>query len=491
MRKRDGLLRSSRKRRMTDEITCCVDIEELRFGTLRVVAFKFHFTVHFPSKMNLLLKQLKYQVNKSKLARQRSSQPSTYSEHLLESIVSEHTKKALFIKFPLNLTNETNLPIMNRFEWSMNFPVFSSQLIPSTSTMRNVVLTSAIFSIIAFSSEFDVDEFLQTHCNEETLQNSIYKSQEPEVELWCQNFNLTKTEMETIQRDDFVISDKRSILFSDGDIGYLNENFFSKFPNALIMDFMNVTLDMTSPSNIISSKKHPLHTLTFYDHCKISNNRGTHALRLLTELEHFFTYRIDVEFKIIDAKLFQGNRKLRVLSVMNGGFEDIEDGVLESLVNLEQVELVMNLLKLPDDFLETKNKLKRFSLSGNVSLKDKRGFPFFRGCTDLEILILNENVIKHIDRYTFHHMWHLKALFLERNGIENFDLDTFDDLENLQRLSLNGNKLDYISMRHFTNLKKLNYLDLRHNFIKSCDLMKLEFLFFYPQNVKNVTKKWF
>lgn len=357
--------------------------------------------------------------------------------------------------------------------------------------MRNVAISVILF--IAFSKAFDVNNFLQTHCNEENLQNSIYKSQEPEVELWCQNFNFTETEIEAIQKLDFVISKKRSILFSDGNIGQLNENFFSKFPNALIMDFMNVTLSMTSPnnSNSASSKKHPLQTLTFYDHCKFSSNRGTHALRSLTELEHFFTYKIDVEFKIIDAKLFQGNKKLKVLSVMNGGFEDIEDGVLESLVELEQVELVMNLLKLPDDFLEPKNKLKRFSLSGNVSLKDKRGFPFFRGCTDLEILILNENVIKHIDRYTFHHMWNLKAMFLDRNGIENFDLDTFDDLENLQRLSLAGNKIDYISKRHFANLKKLNYLDLRHNYIKSCDLMSLDFLFFYPQSVKNVTKRRF
>lgn len=374
-------------------------------------------------------------------------------------------------------------------QWSVNeFP--SVQFIPSTQTMRNVV-TSAIILFIAFCNAFDVNEFLETYCNDEMLQNSIYKSQEPEVELWCKNFNFTRNGQEAIQQEDFVISNKRSILFSDGDLGYINEKFFSKFPNALIMDFMNVTMKMTSqPSNHTSSKKHPLQTLTFYDHCKISNNRGTQALRSLTELEHFFTYRIDVEFKIIDAKLFQESRKLKVLSVMNGGFEDIEDGVLESLVQLEQVELVMNLLKLPDNFLEPKNKLKRFSLSGNVSLKDKRGFPFFRGCTDLEILILNENVIKHIDRYTFHHMWHLKALFLERNGIENFDLDTFDDLENLQRLSLAGNKIDHISMRHFSNLKKLNYLDLRHNYIKSCDLMSLEFLFFYPQNVKNITKRW-
>lgn len=354
-----------------------------------------------------------------------------------------------------------------------------------------IVVIFAILIFFAFCGAFDVNKFLKTHCNEETLQNSIYKSQEPEVELWCQGFNFTKNELDAIQTENFVISDKRSILFSDGILGHLNENFFSKFPNALIMDFMNVTLNMTSPNNTASSKKHPLQTLTFYDHCKISSNRGTLALRSLTELEHFFTYKIDVEFKIIDAKLFQGNKKLRVLSVMNGGFEDIEDGVLESLVDLEQVELVMNLLKLPDDFLEPKNKLKRFSLSGNVSLKDKRGFPFFRGCSDLEILILNENVIKHIDRYTFHHMWLLKALFLERNGIENFDLDTFDDLENLQRLSLAGNKIDHISKRHFANLKKLNYLDLRHNYIKSCDLMNLEFLFFYPQNTKNVTKRIF
>lgn len=354
--------------------------------------------------------------------------------------------------------------------------------------MRNVF---SVILLTAFSSAFDVTNFLNTYCNEEILQNSIYKSQEPEVELWCHNFNFTQKEKEDIEKHNFVISDKRTILFSDGNIGSLNENFFSKFPNALIMDFMNVTLSMTSLNNSTSSKKHPLQTLTFYDHCKITNNRGTHALRSLTDLEYFFTYKIDVEFKIIDAKLFQGNKKLKVLSVMNGGFEDIEDGVLEGLVDLEQVELVMNLLKLPDNFLEPKNKLKRFSLSGNVSLKDKRGFPFFPGCTDLEILILNENVIKHIDRYTFSHMWHLKALFLERNGIENFDLDTFDDLENLQRLSLAGNKIDHISKRHFANLKKLNYLDLRQNYIKSCDLMNLEFLFFYPQSVKNVTKRWF
>lgn len=350
---------------------------------------------------------------------------------------------------------------------------------------------SVILIYFFHSDAFDVDNFLNIHCNEETLKNSIYKSQEPEVELWCQDFNFTKAEQQEFETKNFVISNKRTILFSNGNIGNLNEHFFSKFPNALIMDFMNVTLSMKSPNNSISSRKHPLQTLTFYDHCKITDNRGTHALRSLTDLEHFFSYRIEVEFKIIDAKLFQNNKKLKTLSIMNGGFEDIEDGVLESLVNLEQVELVMNLLKLPDDFLEPKNKLKRFSLSGNVSLKDKRGFPFFPGCTDLEILILNENVIKHIDRYTFHHMWNLKALFLERNGIENFDLDTFDDLENLQRLSLAGNKIDKISMRHFANLKKLNYLDLRHNYIKSCDLMDLEFLFFYPQSVKNVTKRRF
>lgn len=355
--------------------------------------------------------------------------------------------------------------------------------------MRTAVVSVIILSI-TFCSAFDVDKFIGTYCNDDTLQNSIYKSQEPEVELWCQNFNLTATEVKSIQMENFVISNKKSILFSDGNLGLLNENFFSKFPNALVMDFMNVTLNMTSSANnIMNAKKHPLQTLTFYDHCKISNNRGTRALTLLTELEYFFTYKIDVEFKIIDAELFHGNTKLKVLSVMNGGFEDIEDGVLESLVDLEQVELVMNLLKLPHNFLEPKNKLKRFSLSGNVSLKDKRGFPFFRGCTDLEILILNENVIKHIDRYTFHHMWHLKALFLERNGIENFDLDTFDDLENLQRLSLAGNKIDFISMRHVANLRKLNYLDLRHNYIKTCDLMSLEFLFFYPQNIKNNTMK--
>lgn len=89
-------------------------------------------------------------------------------------------------------------------------------------------------SIIQISETFDVDQFIKNFCvnNKEMHFKELSKDN-----FVCENFTFSEQELNDFQLKDFVISDKRIIVFVKSDIGTLNDRFMEKFPNGELFYF--------------------------------------------------------------------------------------------------------------------------------------------------------------------------------------------------------------------------------------------------------------
>ncbi|TSZ83251.1 Toll-like receptor 13 [Bagarius yarrelli] len=90
----------------------------------------------------------------------------------------------------------------------------------------------------------------------------------------------------------------------------------------------------------------------------------------------------------------------------------------------------------------------------------------FTSLPKLEVLLLNNNRIRHIDKYAFANLQYLHTLNLSSNELVYLNLSIFQNLQNLNTLFLADNRLTNVSPDIFFNLSKLQTLDLRKNQLK-------------------------
>lgn len=279
--------------------------------------------------------------------------------------------------------------------------------------------------------------------------------------LVCEDFNFTKQELDDIQQKEFVISEERTILFFNGDIGTLNEQFIKKFPKAENIILMGVKMEL-EPS--LHSMKHPVESMVL-SYCHISNIRNSEFFQNLFNMKSLELSSCEFDYTVLEKKLFGPDSQLKNL-IINHLNMKINPDAFEGLRNLEHLNFNGNLEDLPPNLLSKLIKLKSLNLGWNKLQK----VPCNAIPENVEEISLFRNRIHKPSFEGCMFVKSLKKLYLGENGIESIDESVFDSLRNLEELYLDYNQIGNISNAQFKNLAKLKKIDLKGNVIKSTDI---------------------
>lgn len=307
---------------------------------------------------------------------------------------------------------------------------------------------------------FDLKEFVKSYCTLESHRRE-------RVELKCSNFKFSESVIDDIQSNDFIITNLTRVHFQNCDIGIVNDNFLAKFPHVEEFRFNNVIFTTSPPTRgfVLPS---PLKVVDLV----ISEGRMTHTqncnfLSAMPDLEYVHLGSIDVNFKTMDANFFQNNPKITWITLKNLSIVSFEEGIFDTLGELDGVYIYEVKLGFLPRALFTKNtKLKKVLLD-HCSL-DK--VPELSYPKSLNTVSLSYNNITVITASSFKNMENVTTLKLNNNNIENFWLEVLDELKNLTAVDLSYNRITEISKDHFWRLEEMSFIDLRFNDIETTDL---------------------
>lgn len=178
------------------------------------------------------------------------------------------------------------------------------------SEMLKLFLSFFVFCVAAVWT-FDHVEFQKKHCYyynnvEPNLVHSI--SDDNAVDriqsgYICENFVLTKADLDGMARNQFVLSRQMFIFLRNCSIDYFNENLVSIFPGVYGLFFDNCVLSLKDPG--VSSKQtlsEYFYHLSFYN-CDIRDNLNSKALQKFTGLSHFYFKNSNFQYRQIDEHL--------------------------------------------------------------------------------------------------------------------------------------------------------------------------------------------
>ncbi|XP_051172267.1 peroxidasin homolog [Leptopilina boulardi] len=106
----------------------------------------------------------------------------------------------------------------------------------------------------------------------------------------------------------------------------------------------------------------------------------------------------------------------------------------------------------------------RFNEIVNIALGN------FENLKNLHTLLLNDNLLRYLQKDAFYGLENLKILYLFKNQIENIEPGVFDNLPKLEHLYLHYNYLTEIRKGTFNNLPALQKISLQNN-----DIRRIEF----------------
>lgn len=296
---------------------------------------------------------------------------------------------------------------------------------------------------------FYVRNIIEAHCQIRNADSLII----------CSNFTLAISDIYEIQTEDFNISSHKFIEFKNCNVGIVNENFFSKFPEALSMSFESCKVLLSSSilpvtPRISKIRNLSFHTSTIKDHLK------TNAFQSLPELHTLYLNMIHLKDKTLDRFLLMNLSKLEQLSCYQCGFDRIQRGALDDLTNLKHVSFYnTNLSYVHTNMFKRNKHLEIVEFYGN-KLK-KIPYNFFP--KSVKTVMIEKNPIGFLRKNQLKKLHQLEVLFLDNNDIENVHKQAFDGLKNLRTLSLSENKIRELSKRHFKALERLSSLHLRGN----------------------------
>lgn len=303
-------------------------------------------------------------------------------------------------------------------------------------------------------------EFVKSHC-------TLESSRRDRVELKCSNFKFSKSVVDDIQSNDFIISNLTRVHFQNCDIGIVNDNFFAKFPHVEEIRFNNVVFKTSPPTRGFVLPSPLKVTDLLITDGKMTHTQNCNFLRSMPDLEYVFFTSIDVDFKTMDGNFFQNNPKITWINLRNLSFVSFEEGVFDSIEELGGIYVTkVKLGYLPKSLFTRNTKLKDIYIE-NCGLEK---VPELIYPKSLKSLILSHNNISTISIASFKHMENVTFLKLDNNNIGNFWLEAFDEMRNLTTLDLSNNKITEISKDHFWKLDEMILVDLRMNNIESTDL---------------------
>lgn len=324
---------------------------------------------------------------------------------------------------------------------------------------------------------------LATFCQ---VYSSFIKNCNSDGEIFKCKVNFTAEELSDFQNTDFVVSELKTIQFEYSNVGIVNENFFTKFPNAVEMIFKNSHLRLTSSFNPTSNNSIYIKKMSF-ENGFIGNNLMSNAFARLTKLEEVSFHTVGFEYAEIDNDLFQGNKAIQILKFSKCNITSVQSGTFAKMTNLKHLELSGNIFQnLPQELFKKNvnmeslvfesNRLKRLQLDffpeslRELSIRGNRLIFLttnqFLNLSNLHYLDLSENKLKILSNTIFSNHTELKILKLNNNKLTKITSDHFYKLPSLEELYLQRNSITDIESETFIRSSNLHTLDLSYNPIK-------------------------
>lgn len=297
------------------------------------------------------------------------------------------------------------------------------------------------FALISASFAFNETEFVERYCLESKSQIS------------CSDVTFSVSDWKDFTERIFVISKAKNVRLN-GNLRYLNEYLFEKFPSAKTFEVDLSTFDLKKlyerphSDRKYESKIENLNLAKIIN-TTISNSTSFHSLTQLKNLE-------------------------MSVHVYNSYALEIDDVLLEKNTKLESVNLSgCKVRAVSENAFKNQKQLRTLILSKNAikSLEAKT----FSNQVKLTTLNLDQNLIQYLHMGSF---WprSLVNLNLSFNNISTITKNHFKNLPNLKSLDLKKKTINAVSPNAFDGNKNLENLDLSQNVIKNvvvCNLTKL------------------
>lgn len=316
-----------------------------------------------------------------------------------------------------------------------------------------------VVTLLQVSQSFNVESWLKKYCVfGRNLENLGINGTD---NAFCQHISLSKDELKDIQQKKFVISDKKAIVFKNGDFGTLNDRFFEKFPKSEHLVFISTKVQL---GNLVKSNN--VKILSFLN-CEISGNENSNIFQHLPNLEELKFLKGKLDGITLNKKLLGNIPSLRKVEVVDSHFTHISQDVFKGSPNVEKIYFENNTFNefSREMFSELRNLKELSFVSHNIQSVLCEILP-----KTIETLYLGNNRIEKLNFRGCKFTRSLKNLNLYSNLIQKLDVHTFDDLENIEKIDLGRNKLSTFNNEYIKNLKHLKWIGLNENSIPSKDL---------------------
>lgn len=164
---------------------------------------------------------------------------------------------------------------------------------------------------------------------------------------------------------------------------------------------------------------------------------------------------------VISQHFFGKSYQLNYLKIMNTIGIKIEANAFKTASNILDIYFFNNDLKIHSDAFLGLQKLTDLSLvNGTIENVDSL---WFKDLHNLQILHLDSNMIRKLEKHTFNNLKNLEDLCLDNNRIEVLDYLLFAGNPKLMTLSIRSNKIKEIQQGIFLNLVNLIKINLEEN----------------------------
>lgn len=372
---------------------------------------------------------------------------------------------------------------------------------------------------------FNFEEFQRKYCYDDTeIRSTIYyfpyevgySKTYPEGYV-CENFVLTKEDLNSIAMADFTLSKHGTVLLKNCVLEYFNEHFVSKFPNlwALFLEDCQFSLKNSEIQNNFSVSKN-FNMLGFHG-CHIYENANSLALQKFNELTYLIIQNSTFQYPRIDEHFLPRPNNFYDILIDNVNVHSIHKGLLSSSSHsfdiisctscqLQEIDSLFyhmrnevskrilfsdNLIrKLPSslDVFANKNTTLEINLSGNLIEESLLKRIHFKALKNLKILNLSRNKLIKSMGYSIFKDTFLQTLNMSRvnlevldtlgnsnltvvdfsfNNIKKVPKFVFEKLFNLKFLNLSNNQISKLEGAVFQELRSLKELRLSFNQLKS------------------------
>lgn len=314
-----------------------------------------------------------------------------------------------------------------------------------------------VLTLCQVSQTFDAKRWLQKYCVSEP--NLLYFGVEATDtdNMLCKGASFSKKELNDIQESNFVISNKKTIVFDGGNLGILNDCFFDKFPKSENFFFYSTKIEfgISRKSNIVKYMK--------FENSDITINDDSEMLQNLPNLENlvFIICKFDSYTRTEMNSNFLGNiPNVRNVSIQQSNFESLAIDAFEGSPNIEILSFEDNKFKeFPKKMFSEFENLKEL----HIIKHGLQSVPCEILPENIEILDLKENRIERPNFKGCTFTKSLKDLDLKSNNIQILDINTFDLLENIEKIDLGDNKLKSFSNEYIKVLYHLKWIGLYGN----------------------------